>query len=187
MAPLALLLLLGPAQTIAGKYIQHSEPYLRLRPAVAAPLPEKLPDEVDALCRLIEAGHATGPVFSALGDALFAQDEKRLAYRAYRKALKLGHPRSPRMDECPVVPESTIANEEKEARVWVDALQSFETMRIHRNEDPDDLTEFYERYGRPEDDLNRIIRDRRIEFARGVALIVLAVAVLLIAVRKIRK
>jgi hypothetical protein len=173
------LLLLAPAQTIAGKYVQHSEEFLRVYPRTAAPLPAKLPAEVDALCALIEAGHATPQLFAALGDALYARGDKELAYRAYHKAHRLKHPDARAMalrkDKCPRVPDDVIRAEEGEARVWVDALQSYERDRIRRGLDPRDLAAFYERYGRPEDDLAALIRARRLVFVTGMAGVVIGI------------
>ncbi|MHC4957133.1 MAG: hypothetical protein ACYTGN_02075 [Planctomycetota bacterium] len=173
------LLLLAPAQTIAGKYVQHSEEYLRAYPAKPVPLPRELPADVEALCALIEAGHATPQLFAALGDALVASGDKRLAYRAYDKAHRLKHP-DPRTiaikkDDCPRVSDDVIRAEESEARIWVDALQSYERDRLRRGLDPRDLEEFHERYGRPEDDLAALIRARRLVFVTGMAGVLLGV------------
>ena len=188
---LALLLLLGPAQTISGKYLQHSKEYLREYPRAPVALPAPLPGGVDELCRLIEAGHATPGLFAALGEALFARGDKELAYRAFRRAHKLGHkdPRRmiARMDACPRVPDKVIASEEFEARVWVDALQSYERARIAAGKDPRDLTEFHERYGRPEDDLNEVIWRRRLTFLGGVAVVIMIVAALVLWMVKSRR
>jgi hypothetical protein len=162
---LVALLLLGPAQTIAGKHVPRPE----------APLPHELPADVDGLCALIEAGHATAPLFAALGEALRGRGDLGLAYRAYDRAHRLGH-KDPvwlqqRKDLCGRVPDAVIAEEEKEARIWVDALESW------RRAGGTDLAEFYVRYGRPEDSLAEIVRARRLRFALGVAAVVLAVAV----------
>jgi hypothetical protein len=154
------LLLLGPAQTIAGKYAPRPE----------APLPRDLPADVDGLCALIEAGHATAPLFAALGEALLARGDAGLAYRAFDRAHRLGHGDPVRLqqrkDACGRVPDAVIAEEEKEARIWVDALESF------RRGGGADLEEFYARYGRPEESLEEVVRGRRLRFALWVAAVV---------------
>ena len=180
MVAITLLLLLGPAQTLSGKYVQHDEEYLRLYPVATPPLPDPLPARVDDLCALIEAGRPTPRLLAALGEALLARGDKELAYRAFRRAHRMKHPQPrrmvARMDACPRVPERVIAAEEFEAKVWVDALRSFERARIAAGEDPRDLTAFHEQYGRPGDDLNAIIRRRRLTFLVGLAAVVFLVA-----------
>lgn len=184
MCAVVLLLALGPAQTISGKYVRHGEECRRLYPRPPVPLPDPLPPGVDELCALIEAGHATPRLFAALGEALFARGERKLAYRAFRRAHRRKHPDPQalvaRMDACPRVPEKVIAAEQFEAKVWVDALQSYERARIASGEDPRDLAGFFERYGRAGDDLNAIIRRRRLTFVGGLAVVVFLVAGLLL-------
>ena len=180
MSPLFLLLLLGPAQTISGKYVQHSEEYRKLYPVEAPPVPAKLPEDVGALCRLIEAGHRTPQLFAALGDALLREGHKRLAYRAFDKAQRLEHPDPTgivqRKDAATYVADDVIRAEEDEAARWVMALRSYERARIRAGADPRDLALFYERFGRPEDDLNEVIRTRRISFLGGLAGLFVGVA-----------
>ena len=191
MIAIALLLSLGPAQTLSGKYMRHDPEYLRLYPASTPPLPDPLPARVADLCALIEAGHATPRLLAALGEALFARGDLGLAYRALRRALRMKHGEPQRiiarMNACPRVPEKVIAAEEFEARVWVDALQSFERARIAAGEDPRERAGFFEQYGRPGDDLNAIIRRRRLKFLAGLAAVVLVVALLLFRMVKSRR
>ncbi|MHC4930778.1 MAG: hypothetical protein ACYTGV_01120 [Planctomycetota bacterium] len=173
MPLVAALLLLGPAETIAGKYPQHSPEFLERYPIRAIALPDPLPRDAEALCRLIESGHATPRLFAALGEALLARGQSELAYRAFDRAHRGGHPDpahvARRKDACARIPDSVIRAEEVEAERWVEALQAFERSRIRRGEDPRDRTEFYSRFGRPEDDLYTIVRAHRLSWAAGVA------------------
>ena len=180
VAQLLLLLMLGPAQTLSGKYYQHSQEYLEKYPVRAVALPAKLPNEVDELCALIEAGHTTSHLYAALGAALLERGDRALAYRAFDKAQRKQHPDRKyiveRKDASEYVAEKTIKNEEREAKIWVDALQSYQRAAIKAGRDPTDLDAFHERYGKPGDDLNRIIRTRRISFLGGIAGVFLGVA-----------
>jgi len=173
MALVIALLLLGPAETVAGKYLQHSPEFLERHPIPAVALPVPLPRETEALCRLIESGHATPQLFAALGEALLERGESELAYRALDRAHRGGHPDlahiARRKDACVRVPDSVIRAEEAEAKRWVEALQAFERSRIRRGEDPSDLAKFYSRFGRPEDDLYTVVRAHRLSWAAGVA------------------
>jgi len=170
------VLLLGPGETISGKYVQHSAEYLERYPARVAPLPAPLPSDVDSLCRLIEAGYPAHPeLFAALGEALFRAGRKELAYRAFHRAHRLrpkdalwGRRMQARQDACPRVPNAVIANEEKQAAFWVARLQEYERTRLARDEDPRDLALFFERYGRPEADLRAHARARRFSWAGGI-------------------
>lgn len=175
MVLLALLLLAGPAETISGKYVQHSDEYLRARPVEPPRLPDPLPDDVDALCALIQGGHATPELYAALGDALLAQGDKALAYRAFHRAHRArpkdtdwGKRMQARKYECERVPDAVVAAEEREARVWVAALQEYERDRLAAGEDPDDLAAFYERYGRPGDNLWKVMRAWQLSGAAGI-------------------
>jgi len=163
-----LLLFGGPAQVVAGKFIQHSEEFLRLHPQPAIPVPNPLPKNVAALAQLVERGHATAAIFEALGDALSADGDSALAYRAYDRAQILGAADGVaiqrKKDLCEPVSPHVMERERREATVWVDALQSYERARIEQGEDPRDLDDFYARYGRPEDDLATLIRARQIAF-----------------------
>lgn len=164
MGLLVALLVLGPAQTLSGKYVPRPE----------VPLPAPLPADVDGLCALIESGHATAPLFAALGEALRERGDLALAYRAYDRAHRLKHadPRwiQERKELCGRVPDPVIAEEEREARIWVDAYESW------RRAGRTDLEEFYERYGRPDESLAEVVRARRLVFAGWVAAVVFAVA-----------
>jgi hypothetical protein len=172
---LVLLLLAGPAETISGKYVQHSDEYLRTRPVEPPPLPDPLPADVDALCALIEGGHDAPELFAALGEALLARGDTALAYRAFHRAHR-ARPRDPewgtrmqaRKYECARVPDAVVAAEEREARVWVAALKEYERERLANGEDPDDLAPFFERYGRPEDNMWKVMRARRLSGAAGI-------------------
>lgn len=184
MLAVVFLLLLGPGETIAGKYVQHSPEYLERYPARPAPLPTPLPSDVDSLCRLIESGHSDQPeLLAALGEALFRADQKALAYRAFHRAHRLrgrdgawGRRMQALEDACPRVPDRVIREEEAQAAFWVARLQDHERERMARGEDPNDLTLFYERYGRPESDLAAHARGRRLSWIGGVVGILIGVA-----------
>jgi len=172
-------MLCGPAQTIAGKY---------LPPDRALPLPLHRPSDAESLCRLIEGGHARAELFADLGEALLNRGERGLAYRAFDRALRMRR-QDPawtrRMQDrkyaCGVrVPRATIEREEKEARLWVKAFVEY---RSHGGRDP---KEFYERFGRPEEDLALVVRARQAAWAGGVVG-VLAGAVFLLGARWIRR
>ena len=163
VALLLTVLLLGPAETIAGKYARASAP--------AAPLPAPLPDSSEALCGLIESGHATADLFAALGEALLREGDGVRAYRVFHRACRLrpddtawGRAMVQRKDACGTrVPDATIRAEEREAEVWAKALQDW------RAEGGGDLETFYERYGRPEDNIYKVVRARQFSWAGGVA------------------
>ena len=164
---LALLLVIGgPAETIAGKTIRHSAEFLDMYPAPAIEVPKVLPTEVDALCRLIEKAGPRADFFAALGDALVEAGRHGLAYRAYDRAQRLGYEGDlqRKKDKLEPVPDSVIEAEEREAKAWVLGLQEYERERIRRGEDPRDLGPFYERYGRPEESLARYVRIRQTAF-----------------------
>ena len=183
MTALLVLLLLGPAQTLSGKYLRHVPDYLELHPMPPVPVPAPLPGDVDALCRLIEAGHETAELFAALGDALLTRGDKQLAYRAFHRAHRLrpednawGRRMQERKYESDRVPTSLVEQEEAAARFWVERLQEYERDRIARGNDPADLAEFYERYGRPEEDLRAYGRARRLSWVGGVVGVLLGIA-----------
>jgi len=175
-----LLLFGGPAQVVAGKYIQHSEEFLRLHPQPAIAVPDPLPRDAVALARLIENGHANAALFEALGDAMSAQGDKAIAYRAYDRAQvldpKAGVALQRKKDRCEPVSPRVIDQERREAAIWVDALRSYERARIEEGKDPRFLDDFYERYGRPEDDLSEMVRGRQIAFWVGTLGLALGVA-----------
>lgn len=162
MSLFLVLLLLGPRETLSGKFPGHAPEYLERYPGAPVPLPDPLPKDVDDLCRLVEAGHGTPEVYAALGEALFAVGERALAYRAFHAAQVLGAPgMQEKKDECGYVDPSVIEEEKRLARVWVARLEEYERDRIRRGEDPRELGPFYERYGRAEDDLAAVAQARR--------------------------
>jgi len=172
MVPVLVLLLLGPAQTIAGKY-PHPPPG-----AAAEALPDPLPSEVAALCALLERGHDEPAVWGALGEALLADGRGRLAYRAFRKGQRRAHAEhrtdlalalQARCAACPPVPDAVIAAEEAEGAAWAGAYAEWEKDRRARGLPVDDRASFYARWGRPEDDLAAIVRATRVAFLGGVA------------------
>jgi hypothetical protein len=132
----------------------------------------------------VPAGRHEHPeLFAALGEALLLVDRKELAYRAFRRAHRLrpddaawGRRMQARQDACPRVPNAVIAEEEKQAAFWVARLQEYERERLARGEDPDDLTLFYEHYGRPEADLRAHARARRYSWVGGVVGLLIGVA-----------
>jgi hypothetical protein len=189
---LALLLLLGPRETLAGKFPGHSPEYLERFPAAPVPLPDPLPADADALCRLVEAGHQTPAVYEALGDALLVQGEKELAYRAFHKAQGKADQAAKgalqrKKDLCEYVDPRAIEAEEEHARVWVSWLQEYERGRIRRGEDPRDLAAFHARYGRAEDDLREIAQARRKTWGVAMAAGLLGAAAILGAVLLLSK
>ncbi|MHC4938173.1 MAG: hypothetical protein ACYTHK_04320 [Planctomycetota bacterium] len=187
---LALLLVIGgPAETIAGKTVRHSAEFLSMYPAPAIEVPETLPTEVDALCRLIEKMGPRADFFAALGDALLQVGRPGLAYRAYDRAQRLGYEGDLQRekDKLEPVPDSVIEAEEREAKAWVLGLQEYERERIRRGEDPRDLGPFYERYGRPEESLARYVRIRQTAFWVAALGTVLALAFLIGSARLQRR
>ena len=183
MLVVLLFLFGGSAQIVAGKYIQHSEEFLRLHPQSAIAVPDPLPNDAATLAGLIEGGHATALIFEAFGDALSAQGDSALAYRAYDRAQLLDPKASPaiqrKKDRCEPISLHVMERERREARIWVDALQSYERARIENGEDPRDLEEFFARYGRPEDDLGSIVQGRQLAFWVGALGITLGAAFLI--------
>jgi hypothetical protein len=156
VALLIALLLFDPAQTVAGKYIP---------PDVPVPVPQPLPEDVAALCVLIESGNAAPELFAALGAALLARGDKELAYRAYHRAHRLrpkdaawGTRMQAQKYKCVRVPDAVIRAEEREAELWRTAWQAHEG----------DPADFYERYGRPEENMWRVMRARRLSGAAGI-------------------
>ena len=181
-------LLLGPRETLAGKFPGHAPEYLERYPEAPVPLPDPLPTDVDALCRLVEVGHATAEVYAALGDALFAKGEKALAYRAFHAAQAKGDVgMQEKKDRCGYVDPLVIEEEERRARVWVSWLMEYERDRIRRGEDPRDLGPFHERYGRAEDDLEAIAQARRKTWAVAMAVGLLGAAAILGGVLFLRR
>jgi hypothetical protein len=186
------LLLLGPAETLAGKFPIHAPEYLERYPPAPVPLPDPLPGDVPALCALVQAGHATPQVYAALGEALLAGGEAALAYRAFHAAQVRGDEawgrRMQQRKEATGarVDPGEIEEEQAHARFWVARLQEYERDRIARGEDPRDLGAFHDRYGRPEDDLPALARARRITWAVSAALVLMAAGGLLLFLRRRR-
>jgi len=178
------LLLLGPRETLAGKFPGHAPEFLERYPEAAVALPATLPTDVEALCGLVQAGHGTAEVYAALGEALLARGEKGLAYRAFHAAQATGDPglktrMQARKDLCGHVDPRVIEEEQRQARAWVHALKEYERDRIRRGVDPRDLGPFHERYGRAEDDLEAIIHARRRTWAVAMAVGLLGAAAIL--------
>jgi len=152
-------------------------------PALAIEMPEKLPRESAAIARLIEQVGPTLALYVALGDALYAEGDTALAYRAYDRAHRMDPPNpvliQQKKDRCEPVAESLIRAEEHEAKLWVDALQSYERARLQAGEDPHDLEPFYARYGRPEEDLGQIVRATKLAFWAGALSLLLGLALLI--------
>ena len=193
-ALILVLLLTGPAETVSGKYIRHSDEILRRWRVEHPELTPKM-DSVPSICNWIEHGNDEQGYFAALGEALLARGDGELAYRAFHKAQRIclasgdreaAGQLQTRKDACPRVPDRMIEAEEREAMIWVDALQSYERARIARGEDPTDRTAFFERSGRPEEDLNAIVRSHRIAFI-GTAVGLLVGLVAVIAARRLRR
>jgi hypothetical protein len=166
-----LLALAGPAETLSGKFV----------PGPEIPLPEPLPDDVAALCNLVEGGHREPRVYAALGDALLASGRPALAYRAFSKAHRLrpddrawGEAMTAGKAAATHVPDAVIAEEEREAEAWTAALAAYRKEAA----DPDDLGPFYERFGPPGADMARHVRARRISGAAGIAGVLIGVAFL---------
>lgn len=179
-----MLLLLGPRETLSGKFPGHAPEYLERYPAAPVTLPDPLPKGVDDLCRLVEAGHGTPEVYAALGDALLARGDKALAYRAFHLAQARGDVETrremqERKDRCGYVAPAVIEEEKRLARVWVAALQEYERDRIRRGEDPRDLGPFYERYGRAEEDVAAVAQARRTTWGFAAGGVLLGIAALL--------
>jgi hypothetical protein len=181
---LALLLLPGPREALAGKFPGHAPEFLERYPEPPVPLPDPLPVEVEALCGLVAARHGTAAVYEALGDALLARGEGALAYRAFRRAHALAGTEAKarlvqKKDRCEFVPEGLILEEERRAAAWVGWLKEYERDRIARGEDPRDLGPFHERYGRADEDLAAIAQARRVRWAVAMALGLLGAAAIL--------
>ncbi len=175
------LVLFGPGETIAGKYIQHSEEYREARGGSTGIRLARMP-RVEDFCRAIERNGPSWELMSRLGVALLAKGETGRAFRAFERARELGHPDSTwveaQKDRCKRVPQTTIADERKEARLWVEALQNYERAQLRQGRDPDDLEEFYARYGKPEENMYAVMRARRLSFVGGVIGVLLALGLI---------
>ena len=198
IAAALLLVLLGPAQTLAGKYIQHSEEYLKLYGPVPAEhvrvRVEGGGETVGSICARIEFGDHSAKTYEMLGETLAKNGDNGLAHRAFRKA----HAQAEEMDrgfkqqmlqrmfDTGPVSKDLIEREEKEAREWVRALQEHERKQIAAGRDPNDLETFYAMYGRPEDDMYRAMWRRRTSFLIGAAGVLVGLALLLFSRRLMR-
>jgi len=144
---------------------------------------ESLPSDVDGLCRLAEKRGLSPVLLAALGDALARNGRAGLAFRAYDRAQRTGHPDGATLqrkkDSLDPVSESIIRAEEYEAEVWVHNLQNFERARIDAGEDPRDLGPFYEQWGHPEENLSDLIRGKQIEFWTAALTTILALALVI--------
>ena len=195
IAAAALLVLLGPAQTLSGKYIQHSEEYVKLlRPTDGHLKTLGAASSVETLCAHIERGDHRARLYRALGEGLAARGDKGLAHRAFRKAHLLAEEMDrafkqqmlQRKFDTGPVSEEQIEREEKEAREWLHSLQEYERKQIAAERDPNDLEEFYAMYGRPEDDMYRTMWRRRTSFLIGAAGVLVGLALLLFSRRIVR-
>ena len=198
IAAAVLLVLLGPAQTLSGKYIQHSEEYLKLHPFPAGAEQDRLTingvETMDSLYWRIEHGAHDARTYELLGEALAERGDNGLAHRAFRKA----HAQAEEMDrgfkqqmlqrmfDTGPVSKELIEREEKQAREWVRALQEYERKQIAAGRDPNDLETFYAMYGRPEDDMYRTMWRRRASFLIGAAGVLVGLALLLCSRRIVR-
>jgi len=174
LAPLLLVLaaLGGPAQTISGKYVQHSDEYIAKYGTEPPFVPSSENPGIDELCALIEIGSGYPGMMAKLGETLLENGEGELAFRAFHRARELGVKRTAwienKKDQCPRVSMDVIRAERTEADEWVKQLQNFERKQIAAGEDPDDLAEFYLLYGRAEQSMAAVMHNRRVSFLGGV-------------------
>jgi len=199
IATALLLVLLGPAQTLAGKYIQHSEEYLKLYgPVPAEHVRVRVEpgggETVNSICARIERGDHSAKTYEMLGEALAERGDNGLAHRAFRKA----HAQAEEMDrgfkqqmlqrmfDVGTISKEQIQREEKQAAEWVRFLQEYERKQIAAGRDPNDLEPFYAMYGRPEDDMYRTMWRRRASFLIGAAGVLVGLALLLCSRRIVR-
>ena len=181
MTALLCLVLMGPGETIAGKYIQHSEEYREARGGSTGIRLARMP-RVEDFCRAIERNGPSWELMARLGVALLQKNETELAFRALDRARELDHPDptwvEAQKDKCKRVPQATIAEERKEARLWVEELRNYERAQLRQGRDPDDLEEFYARYGRPEENMYAVMRARRLSFVGGAVGVLLALGLM---------
>ncbi len=180
---LCVLFLLGPAETVSGKYLQHSAEYRAQYPSKRVAV---WTADVGDLCTLIEKNGATPELWVRLGDALLKDGQADLAYRAFHRAHRarpkdgaFGKTMQARKKQCTFVPDTVIQAEEREAKLWVQALQNFERERLSAGADPRDRTEFYARYGDATVNMWAHIRARRLSFAGGACGILVGLAYLI--------
>ncbi len=178
--PLLLVLaaLGGPAQAISGKYAQHSDEY-KAKYGVPPPFVPSEDPSIEELCALIEGGHGYPGMMAKLAEKLLEDGQGELAFRAFGRARELGFKHTAwiesKKDECPRVPLEVVRAERKDADKWVKQLQNFERKQLAAGEDPDDLTEFYLLYGRAEQSMSAVMRNRRVSFLGGVAGILIGI------------
>ncbi|MDB5295415.1 MAG: hypothetical protein JWO31_1398 [Phycisphaerales bacterium] len=107
------------------------------------------PDVFDGVVGMIRFGTGTSAeLYLTLGDLLAASGDKHLAYRAYRRAIDLNHPRQAYLDamtkalgeyvknHADLSPEA-VAAERSAADAWVAAYQAHEDGLIRAGGDPD--------------------------------------------------
>jgi len=181
VAWLAVLLLFGPAETLAGKYPRPLGAHGPLPAQPVPPLPDPLPESVDALCRCIESGHAEPALFEALGESLLRDGRAALAFRAFDRASRADDADRARLERrkaaCGVlVDREVIEAEERLARVWVAALDEYRRAQVAAGRDPADLEPFFERYGRPEQNMLAVQRAVRWSFVGGAVGVLVGVA-----------
>ena len=120
-------------------------------------------DVFDGIVGMIRFGTGTSAeLYLTLGDLLALRGDKHLAYRAYQRALDLGHPRAAYLksametvrghvqDRDAFAPEA-IAAERAAADAWVAAYQTYEDDLIRAGKNPDDeanLAGFYAARGK---------------------------------------
>jgi hypothetical protein len=180
LLPLVLALAVGgPAETISGKYVQHSVEFELRQPAMPHPgFPEH--PSIEQLCAKIEYGLHVPASMALLAERLFENGQGELAFRAFHRARELGHTDpawiESKKDLCPRVPLEVIKSERREATEWVKQLQNFERKQLAEGKDPADLTEFYLLYGSAEDDMGAVMRNRSLSFLGGVFGVVVGLA-----------
>jgi tetratricopeptide (TPR) repeat protein len=119
----------------------------------------------DGIVGMIRFGTGTSAeLYLTLGDLLVLRGDKNLAFRAYQRALDLGHPRQAYLkaamktvseliyDKSSIQPEA-IAAERVDADAWVSAYQNYEDQLLRDGRDVDDdgnYAEFYRKFGRAE-------------------------------------
>lgn len=120
------------------------------------------PNVFDGILGMIRFGTGTSPdLYYALADLLHARGDRNLAYRAYQRALELGHPGrehirtamkelTGRMERQDDIRPKAIARERAEAAAWVKAYQDYDDDLIRSGKDVDDeanYADFYKRHG----------------------------------------
>ena len=119
---------------------------------------------IEGVVGMIRFGTGTSPdLFYALGDLLAARQDRHLAYRAYNRAIQLGH-RDPQQVRAAMermkefhedqsgFRDDVIAAEQKDGVAWLAAYQAYEDdlLRAGRNTaDPAQFAAFYKQHGDP--------------------------------------